>query len=211
VVPVISGSAAGAGPTIDAGGAGGGAGASGGRGVATTAGERSAVRWSDAGAGASGSAIGSGGSGGGVAAGAATVGGLGRFCCFVDPTDFTDAGGLATAAGTALAGANGHPNVRPERAGCVTVRREPAAGDGPAVLGNRLAVVVVAASGSAGAAAPVNSKTASGVVANNSQRRTLGIPCSPCRSRDFHTRRKPDKRVRIPERVRRPTKILRML
>jgi hypothetical protein len=124
------------------------------------------------------------------------------------PTGFTDAGGLATAAGAAAA--NGHPNVRP-RAGCVTVRCEGAGGDGPAAFGSRLAVVVVAASGSPGAAAAVNSKTASGVVANNSQRRTLGIPCSPCRSRDFRTRRKPDKRVRIPERVWRPIKNLRML
>jgi hypothetical protein len=211
MVPVISGSAAGCGVTVCAGSAGGGAGASGGRGVATTAGERSTVRWSDAGAGTSGSASGCGGSGAGVGAGAATVGGLGPFRCLVGPADFTDAGGLATAAGGAAAGANGHPSVRPRRAGWVAVRREPATGDGPAVVGSRLAVVVVAASGSAGAATAVNSKTASGIVANNSQRRTLGIPCSPCRSRDFRTCRKPDKRVRIPERVRRPIEILRML
>src|SRR5690349_7488811 len=122
MVPVISGSAAGCGVTVCAGSAGGGAGASGGRGVATTAGERSTVRWSDAGAGTSGSASGCGGSGAGVGAGAATVGGLGPFRCLVGPADFTDAGGLATAAGGAAAGANGHPSVRPRRAGWVAVR-----------------------------------------------------------------------------------------
>jgi len=191
-VPAISGSMVGGGFSV---GVGVGVGA------ATAAGEGSAAGWFDVGAGISGSA--SRWTGAGVGAGA-TVG-LGAFRCFIDPTAF------AGAVGDVVAGANGHPVIRPGRAGCVVTRCEPAPADGPTVFDVRLAPAAIVPAGSAGAAAAVNSKTASGVVANNRQRPTLRIPGSPWCSRDFRTRSKPDKRVRIPERVRRRIKILRML